>query len=312
MPSKRNTILALVAVVLLIWGGSQVDWTRNVPHYPPDFAVVYGVDLGTGMPAALAQVPRPNQPKPNQPKPPTRQPEVVPEDPEPGEGGETRITWLTLQPVTAQHAPQVEDTGDMNLAIVSVYGDGKLRWGGHSGISYATIADMCQKNAANAKFKLIIAPDHKAPWKYVYWAIEAARENGVTNIGIGATPIYDDKKNLLVELKAPQPTEAYVENPDSPEIKVNIEEDKTGNIEYSIGPQAGTGLQALFGAVGAMNTEYAEFISGDYSRNVNTTPWVLVASPDTNSGAVIRTLDAIRAAAVYTVRFGGEFPDRPR
>ncbi len=63
MPSKRNTVLAILAVILAIWGTSLVDWTRDVPHYPPDFAAVYGVDIGgvdigTGMPAGNAQPPR--------------------------------------------------------------------------------------------------------------------------------------------------------------------------------------------------------------------------------------------------------------
>jgi hypothetical protein len=316
----------MIIVILLVvggvfaslwWEGIGAGWTQSVPRYPPDFAEVFGVAVGTGLPNIPADMPKPPDPQPGppaqvpQPGVPAQPPEQV-EPPEAGADGETRITWLQLQPVTGQHAPLVEDTGDMSLAIVSIYADGKLRWGGHSGISYATIADLCKKNSGNKDFTLIIAPDHKTPWKYVYWAMQAAQENGVHRVGIGATPIYDSKKTLLVQLPVPRPTEEYVENPDIPTIKVSIEEDKTGNIEYTIGPDAGTGLQAFFNAVGSMNTEYAEFISGDYSRDVNKTPWVLIAGPEAKSGAVCRSLDAMRAAAIYTVRFGGEFPARPK
>jgi hypothetical protein len=39
---------------------------------------------------------------------------------------------------------------------------------------------------------------------------------------------------------------------------------------------------------------------------------VIIAPPETTSGSVCRTLDVIRASAIYSVRFGGEFPARPK
>jgi len=311
MPSKRNTVLAIIAVILAILGTSQVDWTRDVPHYPPDFAVVYGLATGTGAPVVPEEAPQPDRPKPPRQKPPAEKPPTeVPEDST--EGEEIRITDLQLQPVTGKQTRAVDNSDEDKLAILRVYPDGRLRWGGFTAGSYEIIGDMCKNAAMIDGFTLIIVPAHTTPWKYVYWAMQVAQENGVYNVGIGVTPNWDEKRNLLAQLKTPLPQAKYVEDPDCPQLELFIEEDKTGNVEYTLLSDAGTGLNALYKAIGAQNTEYADFISGDYSRDVTKNPWLLNVPPETRSGAVCRTLDVIRACAVYTIRFGGDFPARPK
>ncbi len=313
MPSKRNTVLAILAVVLGVFLTSQVDWTRDVPHYPPDFAQVYGVAVGTGAPAPG---PIPGQPA-VKPKPPAQQPDAVPpraDDPEVAEdgSGRVRITDLVLQPVSGQPTRPVEDTGGDDIAILRVTRNGKLRWGGLDAGSYEIVGKLCKESSAIEGFSLVIVPDWKTPWKYVYWAMEVARENGVYNVGIGVTPTYDEKRTLLVQLLTPQPKEEYVENADIPTIEILMEDDKTGNIEYTVLADAVTGWKAVFPIISSLNGEYAEFIDQDYSRDASKTPWVIIAPPDTRCGSICRTLEVTRSAAIYTVRFGGEFPPRPK
>ena len=316
MPSKKNTVLALILVAAgiggsIYWENIGGGWTEKVPHYPPEFAQVYGLTIGTGAPAIPAPMPQPDKPKPPTRKPPVNKPPT--EQPEPAAGDEEiRITDLQLQPVTGTQTRPVDGSDEDRLTVLRVYPDGRLRWDSFTAGSYEIVGDLCKRASEIEGFTLIIAPSHKTPWKYVYWAMQVAQENGIYNVGIGVTPNWDEKKNLLAQLKTPLPQTEYVEDPDCPEIKLSIEEDKTGNVEYTLLTDAGTGLSQLYKAVGTLNTEYAEFIDGNYTRDVSKNPWVVIAPPDTNSGAVCRTLDVIRACAVYTVRFGGEFPARPK
>jgi biopolymer transport protein ExbD len=311
MPSKRNTILILIVAVVGIWASTLEDWRRDVPHYPPDFAAVYGLAVGTGMPAPTPVQPRP---KPG-PKPPAERPDVaVPDDPDVPEEGNTevRIKDITLQPVSGQPTRPVADSGDESMAILRVYPDGKLRWGGLDAGSYEMVGKLCSESSSIEDFSLVIVPDHKTPWKYVYWAMEVARENGVYNVGLGVTPTWDEKRTLLAQLLTPLPKEDYVENPDCPTIEVLMEEDKTGNIDYTVFRDAVTGWRALFPIISGYNGEYAEIVDVNYARDPSKTPWVVTALPETSSGAVLRTLEVIRQAAIYTIRFGGEFPARPK
>jgi hypothetical protein len=318
MPSKRNTILAIIPIIVgvsasLYWENLGGGWTTNKPHYPPDFAAVYGVSVGTGAPVP-GQIAKPPA---DQPKPPTQQPGVippVPDDPDvPEEGsGEVRITHMALQPVSGQPTRPVEDTGGDEIALLYVYPDGKLRWGGLDAGSYAVVGNLCKQNSTNKDFSLVIVPHWKTPWKYVYWAMQVAQENGVYNVGIGVTPTWDKKRTLLAQLLTPLPKEEYVEDLDCPTIEVFMEEDKTGNIEYTVLSEAVTGWKAVFPIISGLNGEYAEIVDGNYSRDASKTPWIIIAPPETKTGSVCRTLEVTRSAAIYTVRFGGEFPARPK
>ncbi len=313
MPSKKNTILALILVAAgigasLYWEDLGGGWTRNVHHYPPELERVFVLSVDTDVTAPPAPAPKS---RPDQPKPPRQEPPADGSG-QPGPAGEIRITDLQLQPVTGNQTRPVDNSDEDKLVVLRVYPDGRLRWGSFTAGSYEIIGDMCKNAAMIDGFTLIIAPDHKTPWKYVYWAMQVAQENGVYNVGIGVTPTWDEERNLLAQLKTPLPETEYVEDPNVPELELIIDEDKTGNVEYTLLTEAGTGLSALYKAVGDQNSEYAEFIDGNYTRDVSKNPWVLVAPPDVRSGAVCRTLDVIRACAVYTVRFGGEFPARPK
>jgi len=306
-------LFLLVLVGVAIWGGLKIDRKRDVPHYPPGYLAVHGVAVGTGV---VAQVP--DKPvKPNvRPPPRNNQPGSGGSGGAPRAGGEIRISKadLTLQPVTPKSTLSVTQGEEQEFGLLKIKKDGELRWRGFAVGSFEMVGTLCAEAARNDKFLLVIAPDHETPWKYVYWAMEAARKNGLYNVGLGVTPIYsaNPKRDLLAMLKAAQPREPYVENLDAPELRVLVEVERNGGVSYNVYDQVAESTNDLMRHLGGFNTEYAEMVDANYSRDPSKTPWVVVASPDTPTGAVLRCMDAIRQTAIYTVRFGGEFPDPPK
>ena len=68
----------------------------------------------------------------------------------------------------------------------------------------------------------------------------------------------------------------------------------------------------LISLVSDLNSDMADTHDDpDYARDPAKTPWVVTAPGTMAAGHVLVTLDALRQAAIYTVRFGGEFPTPP-
>jgi hypothetical protein len=207
----------------------------------------------------------------------------------------------------------VRDPGTGDFVVVRIGREGELKWGGFRAGSYDMVGKLFVDNLSLYKdrFTAIVVPDHMTPWQYVYWALEAARDSGIEKIGLGANPGTDEDGTLLAMLEVHLTKDDIVLAEDMVGLEVVLTETEDDRVAYTVFDQPAESLSDLYPLVSGFNAEYAEEFGEDYSREVSMTPWVLKAPPLMASGRVLVTLDALRQAAIYTVRFGGEFPPRP-
>jgi hypothetical protein len=305
------TLLILFVAIAGAYGLTRVERKRDVPWLPPQLETLIAAEAGYAA-APVDEPPAPLAPHGtaggNIPVP------VRPTPPKPGPAKPDPAAAQSLVPIEAQTtvAPK---KGEISTAVVLKIGpDGTyLRWAGYDPGSFVTIAELMATAAENPEFQLVIAPDRKTPWKYVHWALELARDSGITDVGIGVTALAGTTAVPEMQMFAtPQSNTPYESDPDFPEIRVEVTIGAEGKPQWTVNDKAATVRQELFAAVGEVNTEYAEMMQdGDYARSPAKTPWLVVAGPEIPAKDVIQTLAAIRMAAVYTVRFGGEFPPNP-
>ncbi|MHC4470690.1 MAG: ExbD/TolR family protein [Planctomycetota bacterium] len=303
MPSKRLTLLILLVIVGGVAGLSRIEPQKTrAGVVPPELLRFISAHTGARMGGEPAK-PDPGSPDTGLDTPP-------PEDDGPVD---VRITDLNLQGLSVAVTKPVEDPGTGDFAVIRIGAEGELRWGGINAGSYDMIAKLFKENYQlyGDDFQAIITPDQSAPWQYLYWTIECAREAGLKKVGLGVTPGTDEEGTLLAmyELQLP------VGEVKLPEEMVQLEvEIKVGDGDlpaYDVFGQKAKSRQELFAKCSSFNGDYADEFGGDYARDASKTPWVIVAPPLMDSGTVLRALEALRLAAVYTVRFGGEFPTRP-
>jgi biopolymer transport protein ExbD len=303
MPSKPMTLLILIVAVAGAYGLAQVERKRDVPWLPPQLETLIAAIPPDGMvePVAPHGTTGGASPVPVPPKPTPRSPEPA-----------VAHSLVSIE-AKAAVAPK---SGDMDTVVTLKIGpDGTyLRWGSYDPGSLVMVFGFLKKAAsANPDFQLVIAPDKATPWKYVYWAMELARESGVHDVGLGVTAMED--KTALPGMQiyaAPQPKDPYLPNPDFPEIRVVVTIKADGKPSWTVDGKEVTGRQELYSTAGGINSEYAEMLDdADYARNPSNTHWLVVAGPEIPAKDVIQTLAALRQASIYTVRFGGEFPPNP-
>jgi len=303
MPSKGLMVLVILLVAGGIAGLSQVDFHRDVPHYPPGYADM----VGGNTPVPIG---------PGRATPPDRGDQPLPPDPEPEpETDEIRIRNVKLTKLSSEGTTPVTDPDDGTLVRIDLYQDGKFRFRGIDlGDWDFLVASVRQKVSQTPNAHIVIIPDRMCPWQYVNWVMEIARDAGVTKIGIGGYPDGDEEKTLLVELAVsllPKGVEVMLPS-GMDELDVTIKEKAGGKgTTYEVYGQDAAGLYDLYTLVSSFNGDYADEYSLEYSKDVSKSPWVVTAPPKMATGHVLVTLDAIRRAAVYTVRFGGEFPPPP-
>lgn len=301
MPSKPQAFLLIIVVVGAVFGLSHVDFTRNVPWLPPELSAhLEGVPMparpgGTGGGGTAEKAPSPGFS------------EELPDD---DEEEEFRITDLSLTRVSSSVAKELKDPGDASLAVLKIGPEGELRWGGLNAGSYDQVASLCRQNARDT-FQLIITPDEKTPWQYVYWAIEVAGEAGLNNVSIGVNPGTDSEGTLLAMIPTPLPKDevSLPEDMEEIEIVTIVDGDKTS---YTVFDQPAKDRQELFAKISSIGGDYADEFGKEYSDRPENTPWVIVAAAGSvPAGKVIGAIAAARFATVRTVRFGGEYPPRP-
>ena len=305
MPSKAQMLLIVLICAGGAFGASRVDWTRDVPYYPPEVVASMG---GIGMPSLGGM--------------PGERPGVgdgggggglsIPEPPD-DEGEENvHIHDLTLTRINSDTCQVVDDPGDQTMVLIRVDKEGALRWGGIAAGGYDAVADLLGKNAAMEGFRVVVVPDEMAPWQYVYWLLELAREKGVYDVAIGVTPATADTDGtLLAAMATPLPSGEVKIPSDMVELEIALKWAEDGSLLYTVFDQEAEDRQKLYNKIGSYNFDYADEFGGEYCKDVNNTPWVVIAPPDMPTGEVLNALEAARHAAVYTVRFGGEFPSRP-
>ena len=159
----------------------------------------------------------------------------------------------------------------------------------------------------------MIVPDREAEWQTVYWGLETAREAGTRNLGIGGHPDKDREKTLLAMIPVPQafPDEVAVPEDIDP-IEVMLVDAGDGKVTYEVYGQKAETLADLFQQLTEVHGEHEAMYGADYESQAATTPWVVVAPGNLPAHQVIRAIEAIRTTGVETLRFGGEFPPRPR
>jgi biopolymer transport protein ExbD len=302
MPSKGLTVLIVLFVVGSTWGLTQMDLRApsDIPHYPPGYGDA--IAIGPAWPGTAE---------------PGEQPEMEPEtepEPEPEvDNEEIRIRNLHLTKLSSEGTTPV--TRDPNLVRIDIEKEGVVRVGGIDLGSWDFNVKTIRKKAQeNPKAHFVLVPDRTVPWQYVYWLVEALRDAGVTKIGIGGYPDYDTEGTLLAEIEVQLPP-AGVE-PTLPDGMVQLDivlsMNDEGKTTYEVFGSEASGLADLFTLVSSYNGDYADEFGKDYARDAGKTPWVLKAPSTMGTGHVLVTLDAVRRAAVYTVRFGGEFPPPPK
>jgi hypothetical protein len=318
MPSKGLTVLIVLFVVGSIVGLSRVDFHRDVPRFPPDYAEmasIGGIPPGpwgqadpNAMPPKVAPGNQPDQP--DQPDPPADEPSDEPDGTE-----EIRIDQVRLTRLSPDATTQVMRRDTDDFVILRLDKEGSPNLDGLELGDFALLGDKLMSTAAGAMaLDLVIVPDESTPWQYVYWTLEMARKYGLTKVRIGGYPAYDDKKTLLTALDVPLvPSDAEIEMAeDMVELVVEVtlaDDGKTSN--YTVFEEKVAGLNGLFGKASSFNGDYADEFGLEYSKNPVNTPWVVVAPGTIGAGRVLRAMDALRQAAIYTVRFGGEFPTPP-
>lgn len=326
MPSKFGAFLIVVAtvagVVALTWVERTAPGPRK-PRRPPrpgarSAPAVPAPRPGRPEPAEAPGGSSPGRPAPEKPKPPPTQT---------GPAGEIRVREFPLVRVNSSVTRPVKDTGDNRFVLLAIMEDGRLRWGGTVlGASYAMLGDMMRKAAEVRDFRLVIVTPPRTPWKYVYWALEEARKAGVADVGLGVNPSHDDERTLLAMIRTPPPKGPVVLPEGMEELRVEVV-DEDGEIYYLFEKEDATSARGLYQALGkptrthvtedgerkavSPNAAYALKYGVDYARDPAKTPWVVVADPEIPTHKVIKALEAIRLSAIYTVRFGGEFPSPP-
>ena len=305
MPSKGLMVVIILFVGGTIAGLSRVDFTRDVPHYPPGYEEL----MGGGTPVAHLPGPSRNDPsgarKPDQPKP----------EPEPADTDEIRIRNVKLTKLSSEGTTPVTDPGDGTFVRIDIYKDGLFRYGGFDVGDWSLLAVTIRKKLRKTKdAHIVIVPDRMCPWQYVYWVMDLVREAGATKVGIGGYPDYDEKKTLLAEIEVSLlPKDVEVVLPDGmDEVGITISAKADGKgATYDVYGQDAEGLADLFTLVSSFNGDYADEFGPEYTRDVAKTPWVVAAPGTMATGHVLVTLDAIRRAAVFTVRIGGDLPPPP-
>jgi biopolymer transport protein ExbD len=318
MPSKGLTVLIVLFVVGSIVGLSRVDFTVDKQRFPPDYGLLAAMgDMPPGPwggvdPNAKPKVAPGNQPdQADQPD----QPDPGPSD-EPDDGtNEIRIKGMQLTRLSPEATKQVMRRDSDDFVILKLDKEGSPNLDGVDLGDYALLDEKLMSTAAGAmELDLVIVPEEATPWQYVYWTLEAARKYGVTKVRIGGYPSYDDEKTLLVALDVPLvPSDAEVElNEDMVELVIEVTLDADGKTtRYTVFEEEAAGLNGVFQKASSFNGDYADEFGVDYSRDPSKTPWVVTAPGTTPTGRVLRAMDAVRQAAIYSVRFGGEFPPPP-
>jgi len=208
----------------------------------------------------------------------------------------------------------VIDEGDGKLVRIDITSEGAVLFGGINLGDWDFLVSSVQKKLREIPdAHIVVVPDRMVPWQYVYWLMDVIRESGATKVGLGGYPDYDEKKTLLVELEvALVPADTEVELPEGmTELVVELVKVEEGTGHYLVFEEQAEGLAALYPLVSGYNAEYADEYGAAYTKDPAKTPWVLKAPATMATGQVLVTLDAIRRAAVYTVRFGGDFPPPP-
>ncbi len=319
MPSKPLTALILVLLIAGIFGYSKLDGKRDVPWLPARLvALMPGGAPGTPVAAApdaavvppagggAAQVPAAQPPPGGEVQDPDDPATALKGPPDPPRADEGKFIRLErIVPMT----PVPEDD---SAIILKISADGSsFRWAGFDPGSLKMVAKLARERAVEAPdTRVVVVPDEQTPWQFVYWAFEILRAAGFTDTAIGVLP-EGEMRGRLAMLLLPVSKETYVENPDAPEIKVTVARNAAGKPVYTLNGKECVTRQDLYKAAGETNSEYAELVDGDYAKDPGKTPWLFIAPPDITAGEAVRGLAAIRMAAVYSYRLGGEFTANP-
>lgn len=306
MPSKGLMVLIILLVAGSIAGLSQVDFTRDVPHYPPGY-------MGDGDGAVrVTHVPPGDQPDPE----PGQQPD--PEDEpatDPSDENEIRIRNVKLTKLSPEGVTTVLDPGDGTLVRIDLDSEGAVLFGGINLGDWEFLATAVRRKLEQVpNAHIVVVPDRLVPWQNVHWVMDVAREAGATKIGLCGFPDGDPEENLLAELEImllPKDGEATLpDGMDELEISIFDKTDDKG-VTYDVYGQDAADLGDLYSHVSSFNGDYADEYGLEYAKSASKTPWVIKAPATIATGHVLVLLDAVRRAAVYTVRFGGDIPARP-
>jgi biopolymer transport protein ExbD len=308
MPSKPLTVLIVVFVVAATWGVSQIDWTKDVPFAPPDIPPGHLGYTAPPQPADIAPPPdqpggerpritAPDQPGPEEPRPDISEPAPV-EPPKPPPPPKPEVQ---LPDIDSKHAMPIPTE---KVVPITIKKDGELRSGGVNLGSYTMVSARVSYDMGATT---VIYAHKDAPWKLVYWAIQAAQQGGSNRMGLA---FRIGRRTAMMVIDLPE-TELRL-NPDMPELPVELTTDDVGAYVFKVFDWEGTDLEAFGEMVGGFNNEYALEFGGDYARDPAKSPWVFRADPDLPVSKAMEVLAMVRDQAVYSVRLSEDFPDRPK
>ncbi len=312
MPGKGLMVLLILFVCGSTYGLSLVDFSRpELPHYPPGYADMMAG--GQPVPIGPGPVVGDNGGQPEQPDGPGDEPA---DEPEESDDVRIRNPDILLTKVSPEGTLAVTDPGDGSLVRIEIDKEGGVRFLGINLGDWDFLQNTVRKRLADVEnAHVVIIPHQKTPWQYVHWIMDIVREQGVTKIGLGAYPDFDDEKNLLYEVPVLlMPADGEVKLlEDMVEIEVVLSPADDGKgVKYVVFGDAVENQGELFNKVSSINGDYADEFEKEYdTKSVTQTPFVVKADAKLYAGHVILTLNTIRRAAVYSVRFGGEFPPAP-
>jgi biopolymer transport protein ExbD len=316
MISKRLAFFLVVLTAGGIYGAMELERDRDVPRFPPEVAMRLGVGDG-GVPA-LPPLPKPGpaEPAPNggngggaEESP---EPEPAPAPVPAGEG--IRITNVELQGIESAAANPIADPGDNTFVVITISKDGTMTWGSTElGTSFEFLGEMMGQNAGTDGFRAVFAPDKNTPWKFVQWAMAAARENGVMDVYVAGFPDSDPAGTLLAVVNAGVIAGDYTgEIPEGMEqIKVRVILNPTGDVTYGIMGEEVPNAVALYNAASSWNNEWANFYGANYARKAGLSPWVILPDEEAPAGKVLRAISALRQCSVYSFRLNGDYGPPP-
>lgn len=309
MPGKGLMVLIILFVAGSVYGLSLVDFTRDVPHYPPGYETL----MHGGQPVPVARGPVAGVPENGgQPEKPADEPADEPVATE-----EVRISNsdILLTKISPEGTDAVMDPGDGSLVRIEIDETGGVRVQGFNPGDWDFVPGVVAKKLkATENAHVVVIPHQRTPWQYVHWVLEMVRAGKPAKVGLGAYPDFDEQKTLLYEvpvyLLAP---DAVAEISDEmPEIVVTIDPAEDGKgATYTVFDDAAADQNEVYSKVASINTDYAEEFGGDYAKDVSKNPFVVKPDPKVFAGHVIVTLNTMRRTSLYTVRLGGEFAPIP-